>query len=61
MKTTPDQPIDPIGNLGAPIRPDPDPIAEALKSAGLPIVIEGQAEDWEEACADFSRYLKDHQ
>lgn len=49
-----DNAIDPLGQIGAPIRPDPDPIAEALKSAGLPIVTEGQAEDWEEACADFA-------
>lgn len=74
MKSTNDNPLDPLGNLGAPIRPTkpaaPDvvkpfehgdhsligdsnkaleSIAETLRKQ-LPIVSDGQAEDWEGLC-----------
>jgi hypothetical protein len=66
MRSTPDLPTDPLGNLGKAIRPEPEKPADKVDTfnsgnwapKGLvisdkpdPIVSDGQMEDWEGLCA----------
>ena len=90
MRSTPDTPIDSLGSLGSPIKPQPAPTAApvpigngcvrnpdgtlatnapppapvrvytppAAVPTAMPVISDGQAEDWEGLCLDpYSRAL----